>query len=309
MSYDSINNTRIWVNIIPKNTASEIEINYELRMWINRDILISDTDPLADYTTSVYKNSYANVKLEVYGDFEKKTIYKSLYETLETTLSDNLLDSDGESRILVGNALDGNYVSYSGYLWQVVSLNDDGTIKLICDETFGSYSEFTSYSVLNEYLNNDFLNTLVNYEDVLVTDYEWNGNRISASGKNAIIKPTGVLITSPVGLLNLYEYAQSEKTLEVNSLSNTNKPNVQFLASSITEIYDFNTYLNNGTSWFLISEGIGSLWYVTDDFVKSCAECYEGPVGVRPSIVLKNDSVYLKGNGSKGNPYVLIINK
>ena len=72
MSYSDLSIKRIWVNTIEHNTLSEVEISYELRMWVGEDVLISDTDPNADYTTDVYKNSYASVKVEIYGDFEWK---------------------------------------------------------------------------------------------------------------------------------------------------------------------------------------------------------------------------------------------
>jgi len=74
VSFEEISNTRIWVNTIPKYTDEEIEITYELRMWLSDDVLISDTIETADYTTEVYRNSYGNVKVSVSGDFREKTV-------------------------------------------------------------------------------------------------------------------------------------------------------------------------------------------------------------------------------------------
>ena len=74
VTYDEINNTRIWVNTVSKNTTSEVSISYQLRMWLSSDILISDTLQSADYSSSEFANSYANIKVSVNGDFEEKTV-------------------------------------------------------------------------------------------------------------------------------------------------------------------------------------------------------------------------------------------
>ena len=87
MSFSDFNERRIWVNTISKNTDSEINITYELRMWLSDDVLISDTDPKADYDTDTFKNSYANVKVAVQGDFVEKNI--PLYVEADKTMVEN----------------------------------------------------------------------------------------------------------------------------------------------------------------------------------------------------------------------------
>ena len=64
-SFSNLNNERIWVNTINRYTLSNIERTYQLRMWLNEDITVSDTDPEADYTTEEFKNLFANVKVTV----------------------------------------------------------------------------------------------------------------------------------------------------------------------------------------------------------------------------------------------------
>lgn len=74
MSFFDINSRKLWTDAINRNTTSEITRTYKLRMWLSEDVFISDTNPDADYSTDVFKNSYASVKVSVYGDFEKKYI-------------------------------------------------------------------------------------------------------------------------------------------------------------------------------------------------------------------------------------------
>ena len=38
-----------------------------LRMWVNENVMISDTNPNATYDTSYYANSYISVRVDVKG--------------------------------------------------------------------------------------------------------------------------------------------------------------------------------------------------------------------------------------------------
>lgn len=70
LRYDEFNARRIWVNTV--DSGSTINKKYKLRMWLSENVVISDSVDYADYSTSVFKNSYASVKVSVYGDMESK---------------------------------------------------------------------------------------------------------------------------------------------------------------------------------------------------------------------------------------------
>ena len=74
VSYDSLDNKTIWVNTIPRNTTTDLLTTYELRMWISDEILISNTDNNADYTTDTFKESFASIRVGVRAGFDVKTI-------------------------------------------------------------------------------------------------------------------------------------------------------------------------------------------------------------------------------------------
>ena len=74
MTYKDWNNRRIYVDTVPENTTSNIEHKYTLRMWIDENVTISDTDPNADYTTSEWNDAYTSLKVRVVGDFEYKEV-------------------------------------------------------------------------------------------------------------------------------------------------------------------------------------------------------------------------------------------
>ena len=74
MTYKDWNNRRIYVDTVPEGTTSNIEHKYTLRMWIDENVTISDTDPNADYTTTEWNDAYTSLKVRVVGDFEYKEV-------------------------------------------------------------------------------------------------------------------------------------------------------------------------------------------------------------------------------------------
>ena len=74
MSYAELNEKSILVNVVDRNTTTEDQKTYKLRMWLSEDVIISDTLEGADYTTSDFANSYASAKVSVYGDFVEKEL-------------------------------------------------------------------------------------------------------------------------------------------------------------------------------------------------------------------------------------------
>ena len=90
VSYETLENQKIWVDKVDENTNNEIERTYKLRVWVSDDIIVSDTDPNRDYTTNEYKNLYASVKVAVEGDLEDKQV------PLVTTVS-SVLDANNQT--------------------------------------------------------------------------------------------------------------------------------------------------------------------------------------------------------------------
>ncbi len=79
VSYETLANRRIYVDTVDANTTTEVVKRYKLRMWLDENVIISDTAADAVYNTTEYKNKYATVKLTVAGDLQEKTASRSLY--------------------------------------------------------------------------------------------------------------------------------------------------------------------------------------------------------------------------------------
>jgi len=77
-SYLSIDNKRIHVSTIPKETNGNYSKTYRLYMWINRSVVIGNTN-YSDYTVENWENIYGSVKVSVTGDFSEKVIEPEPY--------------------------------------------------------------------------------------------------------------------------------------------------------------------------------------------------------------------------------------
>ena len=94
-SYSNLNNHRIWVDTINKNTTTEVTHTYRLYMWISNDTIIGNVNQ--DYTMEEWNGVYASIKVNVTGDFNEKDI------------------STDESCFTVGTINDGNEVALLDY--------------------------------------------------------------------------------------------------------------------------------------------------------------------------------------------------
>ena len=184
------------------------------------------------------------------------------------------------------DCVDMNYVWYSGKLWRIVSIYPDGTMKLITENSItaiafseGSNSIFLE-SFAYQWLNEEFFDTLYQYNEILDTSKQWNvtntnGGDISINLNNASV------ISSNVGLLNSYEYYNSYRNLGTHE----------------------NGYLVSGYIWRLINQfnnsfywSVGYDGYPEQDYGSSFA------MGVRPAIYLKS-TVRFTGSGTVMDPF------
>ncbi len=205
-----------------------------------------------------------------------------------------------------------NYVWYSGKLWRITAINPDGTMKMITDDpisviSYGSDENFydiskkddASYtgSWMYQWLNEDFLDTLYNHENIIVEDSTWNITSSNASSRYEISTklPETTLINNstigkntPVGLLNSYEYYLSYKNTSNSS-----------------------GYLNIGYFWWLLNPYSSSnVWGVSFNSLGYAGNSNPSdPPGVRPSINLKSNIQLSGGSGTKDNPYRILDDK
>ena len=254
------------------------------------------------YKIVIYNNSNNKVSIklgvDVGLDYNDLTLPDNgyLFEEYNQSVADVLLDSNKDvyndyvDTFIVGEDPN-NYIWYSGKLWRAVSVNNDvKTTKLVTQWNISAIpynasntSEFQE-SYMEEWLNDTsvdgFLGNLRDYDKFIVTDTKWDAT-MDDRALGSIERPNGTTtVTSPVGLLNTYEYQSSNKG-------------------------GTNSYLNNGLYWWTLTPyNNTSVNYINFSGVNSSYSVTHA-YGIRPSINLKNDVMIVEGSGTIDNPYRL----
>ena len=197
-----------------------------------------------------------------------------------------------------------NYVWYSGKLWRITAIYPDGSFKMVTDNNITSiyYNEENNpyfYKVDEEgekksymyrWLNEEFIDTLYNHENIIDTTKKWNANLTTSIST----KPNdNNLISANVGLINSYEYY-------VSSLNGGNRSSCN--GTIYTNGYLYISY----NMWLLNQASSTTVWYLTSGACPN--KNVAGGEGVRPAIYVKND-VKFSGKGTEANPFRLYGDK
>ena len=255
---------------------------YSLNLWITDEVD-------GNYSGQVFSG-----KLRVEVSQERPTVSKALLANIP---KENQYD-DRVDTFITGEDPN-NYIWYSGKLWRAVSVNNEAKItKLVTEWNISAinygmlgnvfiFPTSQAYNWLNDESADGFLGNLRDYESFIVTDSVWNYESINPISLGSIERPssdTSMIATTPVGLLNIYEY-QSSSGLNASSYTNS--------------------YLNNGLEWYALTSA-GLMAGVTVNSNGDIATVLSADtVGIRPSINLKSNIKIVGGNGTEDNPYRL----
>ena len=176
-----------------------------------------------------------------------------------------------------------NYLLFSGMLFRIVNVNDDGSVKIVTNSSMANVNygvegaNFDS-SNIKDWLNNYFYSKLYN-TDYLVKDNTWCID--DTNSVTNISNLCDVTATSNVGLLNLIDF-------------NNSKVGSQ-------------TYLGNTFEYWFLNRKDSRFGYIYSFHNNSLTESYDNTSlsGVRPVLVLKNDLYIISGDGTSSNPYTL----
>ena len=251
---------------------------YSLSLWITDEVD-------GNYSGQVFSG-----KLRVDVSQERD---KSISTVLLENIPEENLYDDGTDTFITGEEPD-NYIWYSGKLWRAVLVNnEEKTVKLVTqwnisaisyDDDSSAFEESYMQEWLNDTTVDGFLGNLREPDNFIVKDAKWNATENDTNIGN-ITRPSneGTIITSAVGLLNMYEYQSSYHGTTYG-----------------------NGYLNNGLFWWTLTpystSSVNSISYggnVRNNEVSSNAS------GIRPSINLKPNIKIVDGNGTIDNPYRL----
>ena len=278
---------------ISKITGKEFLIN----IMFNRCLLISQNQ-----IEELFFDDKGNFKSQEYENYAMETVEISGMTVEEI---DEVINQEGENKFFEFNfgmtpelffkiyPLN-NYIWYSGFLWRIMGINADGTVRLITDENVTAIAWNNLYqaddweeSYVKDWLNNYFYPQLKGND--IIKEQVWCSEKSSYLAGESSCSNNLAEQKLKVGLITTAEYMLAgfnESYLNIEEFQWTMTP-----------------YSSNDV-WSINYSGLAAYY--------SPNEMY----GIRPIINISEDAIITSGNGTIGEiwsneagPYILSENK
>ena len=261
------------------STSTTFNKKYRLRMYVDESY-----NPQGDGGNLVF-----SIKVNAYGKTGEVMGTPVATQLLKGVGKNGAINTSDSEQTFITGTNPNNYIWYSGKLWRAVSVDpSDNSVKLVTQWNISSIpynaSGNTAFegSYMQQWLNDTtrdgFLGNLREPEKFIKMDSAWNATQTSSTTKPA--KTT--MVTSTVGLLNIYEYTMSYKGTTYS-----------------------NGYLNNGLYWWTLTPyNTSKVRYVSNNGVANYNDVTNS-YGGRPAINLKSSVEIVSGSGTASDPYRL----
>lgn len=314
------NSETIYKNIYFVNSETEKGIYYDNILYElpeNIKFKHQDNNALYSLTSGTYDDensfvkNYSIIKIPLIDNGNEKEINivfqnADQYKLIEGTIlekAQNLVYSNGTCKndgttynymggCYIKGANSNNYVWYNGFLWRIMGINGDNTVRLIMNEnattmSFGAENKALEYSSNKEYvkdwLNDYFYNKLNSTRNIITYGNYFCSDVLSD------VEQTRTLCTNKisdyVGIISIDEY---------------------LLAGSS------DSYLNiNQNSWTMTPVGQNYVWGLYYDSSKQKVSAFypTNVSGVRPVINVSSTSKVTSGSGTSNDNYILVEDK
>ena len=262
--------------------------------------------------TAGYAAFSTNLNITAKGNIIKqKTASEMLKEKVVTTGDGLYADSYEEGRYIYKGANPNNYITFSGETWRIISVENDGSIKIMRNESIGEMAWNSSGSnnwarpaTLNTYLNEEYLPTLSDSDKVI--SHAWNIGAVTDENNDLaaqIESEKGTTWNGKVALATLSEYLRANTntqqcvTLSLNNDNYTTCKTTDWMYSAVP---------SGGYMWTIspVAGSSGRVFYVYSYGRVSYYGANSGNRGVVPVLYLSSD-ITLSGTGESGDPYVI----
>ena len=268
----------------------------------------------------------------------KKEIMKNKIITAEPTLttsSNNSSDASGLYKSTATNTgeatyyfrgnVENNYVSFAGFTWRIVRINEDGTIRIIMQDGINNNANI----VFNSNYNNYTYMYYTNNSNAKTQLENWYQTNIGSKSDLASSVATGAYYceqakakcsdSATSGSATMTTYTSYTPDFKCNSDGN-NKGAVNASVGLLTydeAVYaggyrglsNSNYYLYNNTNFWTMSPAGFSASYSQTWYIYNEGSIYNGFVTntriVRPVLNLTADTQISDGDGTKNNPFVV----
>lgn len=179
-----------------------------------------------------------------------------------------------------------NYLSYSGMLFRIMSIDENKNIKLVTDDIL-TYM----YSGLENGYEKSFVNKWLNSSE----------EKHSGVFENILINKDNILVNTDICMDTIDDL----NSITCDKVNDTYKVGMLSL-NDYKVVGGKNSYLNNGKSYYLSSlNSENGNYYMLDTGEISLNISNSKVTGVRAVITIKGNLDLISGDGSKDNPYTI----
>ena len=229
-------------------------------------------------------------------------------------------------------AVENNYVSFGGFTWRIVRINEDGTIRLITQDNVIERQAFNStYNTYDKmyYTNSEIKTAVENWYKTNITDKGFDGKIVNG---NYFCEQVKVLVLDDATRVDETRFSPENATIVTPdnytpSFDCTTDGNGKGVVSgkvgliTIDEVLfaggviasSSNFYLKNGSSYWMMSpNGFFNVdygawaftWFVNSSRGSAYYNTTDSLYGVRPVLNLSADTL-VSGSGTSSDPYIV----
>ena len=282
----------------------------------------------AAFSTQLSLRAKGNIK-------QRKTASEVLLEKVVESGDGLYKDIYEDGRYIFKGANPNNYITFNNEMWRIISVEEDGSIKILKNESIGSMQWDTSsscpltynkikkenyltivdniiflagdiydgcsnwnYATLKSYLNETYFNELSTNRNNIIT-YEWKVGTISQENddlSNQILDESKKLWNGKVGLITVSEYLRANTNIEQCG-------NILLNNANRTTCVTTNWMYTSLNTWSIsaVSSTQGTSTCIQDsNFIWNLA--VKNSVEVYPSVYLSSNIV-ITGDGTESVPY------
>ena len=251
-----------------------------------------------------------------------QTAIDELYNTCFPKAGEQIIEDAGlekdpyECRYFFKGATPNNYIIFNNETWRIISVECDGTIKIMKEASIGNMVWDSSNSKnwarpasLNTYLNGTYYSSLTSTaqsqivsKDFSIGGVTWDNNDLATQ----INEEKATKWNGKVALVTVSEYIRSNSNKSSCGTFSLNNDNYNYSSCKNTTWM----YYSSGYWWTLtphISTYSSSVFTVNIPGFISNVSARSSNVAVRPAVYLNSEVKIIGGDGSQSNPYTLSL--
>jgi len=274
-----------------------------------KDVTISKMEPISsDLTLSL---DYAQAGGSGGTDIPSGPLTaEKLIETAVTSGDGLYADEYEAGRYIYKGANPNNYITFNDDTWRILSVETDGTLKIMKKDSIGNRAFDSSSSnnwgrraTLNTYLNTTYFNSLSSEAQSLIQNHSWGIGPVTSYNTDLAVQiqsENKIAWPGNIGLMTVSEFLRANTNKEqcgnyrLNSTNYSTCKTTNYIVPTTGYLWTISPRADDALNVFDVGSDGGVSYLGADD---------RGD-GVSPVVYLKAD-ITLSGTGTSDDPYTI----